>query len=127
MSKPEHTPGPWNVAEDWNTTDSGNLEVLGGETNEAIICAIWPHGESELSTDCAEAVANAQLIAAAPELLAACRQIVWKLSHYFHDSTVFNSDGSICGTYTGPALLDKNDAVIKLVERAIAKATGSET
>lgn len=77
MSEARHTPGPWTV---WK----GHLDVYAGEpslNNEFSIqgrvgdlkeiahCAPGYHsGDIELS----EAVANARLIAAAPDLLAAC-------------------------------------------------------
>lgn len=120
MSESKHTPGPWNrVGFGIWTESDGNRRVACAEVDDGC-------GPYKVQTE-EEAKANAQLIAAAPELLAACRQIVWKLSHYCYDLNVLNSDGSTVGRYTGPVLLDKTDAVIKLVERAIAKATGSET
>lgn len=53
----------------------------------------------------------AQLIETAPDLLEACRQIVWKLS--------FNSK---LPDYEGPGRIDRRDATVKMAIAAIAKA-----
>ena len=55
------TPGPWYVVEG---RTHGSIEVFGGDT---AIAEIWRRGDAETEK------ANAQLIAAAPELLAALR------------------------------------------------------
>lgn len=55
--------------------------------------------------------AQARLIAAAPDLLEACKQIVWKLGH----------NHALPG-YKGPARIDRRDATVKMAIAAIAKA-----
>lgn len=49
--------------------------------------------------------------AAAPDLLEACRQIVWKLSHNHK-----------ADDYSGPARITRDDATVRLAVAAIAKA-----
>lgn len=76
-----HTPGPWVV-------DDGSKSVLGGftvqaktgrpkptpsATGYAVIASPWPHGPSLEDRRMQEA--NARLIAAAPDLLAALKAI----------------------------------------------------
>ncbi len=64
MNDTQHTPGPWNINPDFRQDMEQNfhIESPGGTV---CFCSVgWP--------DDAIAEANAQLIAAAPELLAAC-------------------------------------------------------
>lgn len=88
MSK--HTPGPWTFVPD--DREDGILGVVWGEG--------WPIAEiySDI-LDPEEAEADTRLIAAAPELLAACQQAEW------------NS-------------LDLPPFVVEQLRAAIAKATG---
>lgn len=70
-----HTPGPWIVnSEDTGMNDSGTIESQSG-----VVIAPDIYGETT-----AEAGHNAHLIAAAPELLAACRYVAQY--HRDHDS-----------------------------------------
>ena len=67
MSK--HTPGPWNAKEEWlykgkHHTAGNGPEVLG-------ICIVRRHSDADGRCEVAEA--NARLIAAAPDLLEACK------------------------------------------------------
>jgi hypothetical protein len=62
-----HTPGPWNreAFGIWHTNEKGE--------NRRVACAEIDRGEGPYKpSNEAEVVANARLIAAAPELLAAC-------------------------------------------------------
>ena len=62
--KTSHTPGPWTVAADMRGL--GNVPVAGVETSAGLAIAnCGTHGE-----------ANASLIAAAPDLLAALQEIL---------------------------------------------------
>lgn len=52
-------------------------------------------------------------------LLAAAKQVVWKLSHNFNVAQVGNVSG-----YTGPALIDRKDATVKMLVDAINAMEG---
>jgi hypothetical protein len=74
MSEVQHTPGPWHTL-----CKSTNLEgrepritVAGGSRPEAFGGQVAVVGWKDQSTE--EAEANARLIAAAPDLLAACEE-----------------------------------------------------
>lgn len=76
MSK--HTPGPWRIG---HQTDYGvfNPSVIqtGEDVGIATVYGIPLHvklDEVENDPKCAEGLANARLIAAAPDLLAACKE-----------------------------------------------------
>lgn len=66
-----------------------------------------------------EQIVDARLIATAPELLEALKQIVWKLERKEVVGSKF--DGGVRCEF---AKIDRNDAVIGLAREAIAKATG---
>lgn len=55
-----------------------------------------------------QAAANSRLFTAAPDLLEACQQIVWKLGHNGED---------------GPVKIDRLDATVRMAIAAVAKAT----
>lgn len=61
--KSKHTPGPWKINTDWYHIDAPR-----GLTVAAVFGSTGPHA--------AESKANAKLIAAAPELLAACKAML---------------------------------------------------
>jgi len=104
MDTPKHTPGPWVT-----DSDTGREYVLAPPLDEneggaTIICSMGLESE-----------ANTRLIAAAPDLLEACRQIVWKLSH----DTSPSGKGDDCR----PGTVDRTDATVRMAEAAIDKAT----
>lgn len=55
------------------------------------------------------------LIVAAPDLLEACKQIVWKLSH-----------NSCLPDYEGPGRITRLDATVKMAVATIAKVEGGQ-
>lgn len=67
-----HTPGPW-VLNGWDVVKSGCVEVKDGLHTFPALAAIH-NGDGKLCME--EINANARLIAAAPELLMACRMLV---------------------------------------------------
>ena len=73
MSK--HTPGPWHV--ETTETRDGAIEAIAVREGSAglFIAAVEPHDMAY-----ADAIANARLIAAAPDLLAALRRIETEVS-----------------------------------------------
>lgn len=81
MSETKHTPGPWSVAE----TQEGTLiksDVEPGYFARIQGACAGAHGK--------QGAANARLIAAAPELLAACKATVAAMSQ-----PVFTNAGTI--------------------------------
>ena len=61
----KHTPEPWTVDD---LRPDGNLEIVGGD--DVLVAEVDPNGSEK------EVSANAALIAAAPDLLAACEGIM---------------------------------------------------
>jgi hypothetical protein len=66
MNKTKHTPGPWKLADD--LTKDGTPIVRGGRHNEAVCYSPVNRRVGEKGPSDVE-MANARLIAAAPELL----------------------------------------------------------
>lgn len=101
MSEAKHTPGPWIV-------EDGSSLVTGGDGN-SIADVIGGSGLGFLDeNDNAECLANARLIEAAPDLLAACLR--WKA----------NLDQGLGYDYD----LQFSDDDVRVLEAAITKATG---
>lgn len=67
MSESRHTPGPWTV--DIDGEFEGFINVYGGDSLEILVKGTL---SDERSDD--ESIANARLIAAAPDLLEACKR-----------------------------------------------------
>lgn len=112
-----HTPGPWTVQPcQW---DQGASLVICAASH--VLAKIEPINDDGDEVDANNAVrepddyANAALMAAAPDLLEACKQIVWKLSHN-------HADGIGPDAKTWPGTINRNDITVKMAEAAIAKA-----
>ena len=108
MSEEKHTPGPW--------------EVIGWKLEGFDMSVINPKGEAELGNWLVAGVrwkANARLIAAAPDLLAACKEARRKIAELIP----FPSP-SIPKTLAEAieAVGDDADRVIALINAAISKA-----
>jgi hypothetical protein len=106
MSAVKHTPGPWELEGDveWVMDDAGGHRHLIIRAPDG-----WNVALVQADEDDEEQVANARLIVAAPDLLAALRALVWQIDR---DDSVVWEDGS-------PAAAMLLDA-----RAAIAKATG---
>lgn len=103
-----HTPGPWTI-HGWG---EDNYEV---NADDETVCNVPGFDDETVDSDRAEA--NARLIAAAPELLAACRSLVDEI-----DSWVWVNVGGKVRAFEvsgGYAAYLQN-----LVRAAIAKAEG---
>jgi hypothetical protein len=103
----KHTPGPWSFLEEGRTEEEGNrgrpLTVCGGPGGSEDLVNVYSRDDATVSIVREEAIANARLIAAAPELLEACEEAL--------------------GTLNG-AEIALPGYVVSALERAIAKATG---
>lgn len=96
-----HTPGPWHISDETNpliTNDSGSVDVA----------QVFMYDEGTFGSLRPNAYADARLIAAAPDLLAALRLIA--------NSEEFSGDTVVC-----------DFATLQSVARAaIARATGGD-
>jgi hypothetical protein len=81
----KHTPGPWKVHKGFTSVGPYNKGLMIGPNQRALAHAI---GEFEKADPGDEARANARLIAAAPDLLAALRNLtIWRdKDHPEHDA-----------------------------------------
>jgi hypothetical protein len=77
----KHTPGPWIYDETWGLIHDARKSAQGPHESAAEICAI--HAGRTGKRD--ESKANARLIAAAPELLAALQTMVEQAGCYMDD------------------------------------------
>ena len=92
MSETKHTPGPWEVSWDKYGKES---EIHGkSELNDGPICII-PH-DDVTESGAEEQLANARLIAAAPELLEALEGLAMKAGrHFWRDVVVTQARAAI--------------------------------
>lgn len=74
--RPQHTPAPWHLIH-----SDGQLRVDSERDGAVAVCHILMRGEFKMPSEC---VANARLIAAAPDLLAVVEMVnrIWS-----HDQT----------------------------------------
>lgn len=109
MMEPKHTPGPWAV-----TKEDHRLKVHPAGWQNTVICE-WKEGRTGAGRDGTRhhtgnyppyAEGDARLIAAAPQLLAACQAFVaaWEKS----------------------GQLEKTDVALRMARQALAAATGQE-
>lgn len=96
----KHTPGPWEVIQDARLL---HLVVARGYT----LCRMADNGIANFGPE----KANARLIAAAPDLLAACREVLRVAENAEENDEV--------------ALLSSSGALAEILKIAIGKATGS--
>lgn len=106
----KHTPGPWTV-EEYGDADSPSLVIhKDGVTRVCFLATPGSHGDQ------AKIEADAHLIAAAPDMLAALRAA----SGYLLNAKIDLETGAPKRTALGTI-----DGGIKVVAAAIAKATGT--
>lgn len=105
-----HTPGPWVI--DWNVS---RLDIFSSDSF-VLVASLRRSALSPASDDAAKA--NARLIAAAPELLDACKQALESLESLQGGCTDSN-DGTV------EALTIWCPEVIQQLSEAIVKATGA--
>lgn len=99
-----HTPGPWRIIEDKGALNEAYW--IGPEPFHSI-CEVRNGAEDEEYGGEETEIANARLIAAAPELLEACREALLQIE-YLHDK--FKATGS-------------GNGVLARLEATIANAT----
>ena len=99
-----HTPGPWAIS---HQPDTANRQVDDAAGRQITYCPV--HCKS---VPLPEAQANARLIAAAPELLAACKLALETAENWIHDQL------------DGTSMVEPELADLEPVRQAIAKAEG---
>jgi hypothetical protein len=109
-SVPSHTPGPWTVGDDSPNDYEGPMI----DTRDRVVAVITIDHENESTP---EERANAQLISAAPDLLAALQAAVEYLEAY-------RPKGKIRDIFT--QLNAHENGALKPARAAIAKATGGQ-
>lgn len=102
MNKTKHTSGPWKVADD--LTKDGTPIVRGGRHNEAVCYSAVDRLLGEKGPSDVE-MANARLIAAAPDLLEALKTV-----RCFYENAKY--------------LSGDEEAILHEVRAAISRATG---
>lgn len=110
----KHTPGPWRVDETkalgaygvW--TDYATHPGHDGAGYPSLVCSMVPTVKSEITRE--QRDANARLIAAAPDLLAACQESLAFISEI---------DFALLAE-----LLDGRDSLLERLQAAVAKAKG---
>ena len=116
----KHTPGPWRVA----YRDGSGPECITSEGRDSIVATVGYHGDPEMRCDMTEAEqANAALIAAAPDLLAALKETAQLAQEMLSDRA--RSDrtgmGELLARQAARAILTTASAAI-----AIARAEGRD-
>jgi hypothetical protein len=105
--KPKHSPGPW----DWFTDVEDNSKAIPGDAHNGQSCKLLVASDNQgfahtvgLSepTDSA----NARLIAAAPDLLAACKYALAKMEAAWDDS-------GVCPEFEPEDLLPLREAIAR--------------
>lgn len=101
----KHTTGPWQYSPGH---DPHNQAQIYGEDGNTLAITFSDEGN-----------ANARLMASAPTLLEAAKQVIWKLS--------FEHSPSGKGGDCHHARMDRTDATVKMLCEAIAKAEGAQS
>lgn len=96
-----HTPGPWAVGDKRGVWAGPVVMANDGQRGVAFVC-----GESD---------ANARLIAAAPDLLAACEALCDRLTGWMDETAADDDDRE-----------RQDEAALDMADAAIAKAEGRE-
>lgn len=114
-----HTPGPWELGDETNN----HAQVCLGSSGHSCDMNRWPDypGLPEISRD--EMRANARLIAAAPDLLAALKAV---LDVGAADAAACEVTFGLCPETTHCPECDTRRAAIRMATTAIAKAEGRD-
>ena len=117
MEEKRFTPGPWEVVDDDHHGLGTDSSVLIESTSRGITLAIVGPGDSTTYT---EDMVNAQLIAAAPELLEALQEFSRQYGRLWDTVNPAN------GGFLTPESVVEYDRIHQLATAAIAKALGKE-
>jgi hypothetical protein len=121
MSNTKHTPGPWTVKHSESKTAFNVIGTALGGKYKIARCPYFSTNGMYPETDRrdkAETEANAQLIAAAPELLEALSNYKTVMERFFETLP----DELVIDLITAAVVQDAND----MAKRALAKAEGKE-
>jgi len=111
MNDKKHTPGPWGFSGPWGwLTKEGGFSIVAGKQNEqVVICS-----RNSCGPDAGEMIANARLIAAAPDMLEALK-----------NARQFISNGIQLGYIDEPAPGSPEAQTLGIIVDAIRKAEGT--
>ncbi len=117
MSEAKHTPGPWRWSKDYNTGDGRETWSLIGSYGYGILScdgvANSPQGLGHTS--------NANLIAAAPDLLAACKEAMFAWAHGVGSVTTSDDPDTRANADRN---IREGKRIMGVIESAIRKAEG---
>lgn len=82
----KHTPGPWSVEQD--TSNNGDIDVFAADFLPIASVDVREHPDDTISVPREVALDNARLIAAAPDLLAACKEAFIALPMTKHNESI---------------------------------------
>lgn len=107
----KHTPGPWAIIDDVTDAAIGYRAIVAidGENFGETICNPSPMGE-----------ANARLIAAAPELLAALQSIAERLENLQKTIGWMEQERGNSGAWAGPIVQAAEDTARAAIAKVIA-------
>lgn len=109
MNEPKHTPGPWELDERRDAHQWPDAYIIKGYGANVLAC-VYDTGNDHVLT---HGQANARLIAAAPEMLAALQCAAAQLEEDFEISAAQNQNQQ---------WIDNIDATQQTIRAAIAKA-----
>ena len=121
MSSKQHTPGPWTIVSTFNASDCDGKLLCSIEGADLYLAEVWGDiGSKE------EAEANARLIAAAPDLVAACKmwlaETKWLDADAGTEATAMNELVSLWFAHGMDPLDPASVFIHTFTEAALAKA-----
>jgi len=113
-----HTPGPWRVDDEFDVWSEDD------EVTDGLVANVYSIHGNYTDEDKETQLANANLIATAPELLVVCEAALLNLFAIANSRKA--SIGSMQNTYTPQLSVKSVDKLIKQLQQAIAKTKGKE-
>ncbi|WP_455387396.1 hypothetical protein [Petrachloros mirabilis] len=93
----KYTTGPWRISNEYPTIIKRDYRSIGSEDGE-LLAIVLANSNSGYFVSEAEALSNARLIAAAPELLDACKKALYALKGREHAQFLRDAIAKATGT-----------------------------